>query len=96
GDIDNGNGAPQVPAKTKDGDGVVTPTLVKTKEHGKFLTGGKKVYITINGGSSPPGDDPCQFLAQVIGEMGQDHKLYPITYKDWRHMSKELKDRAWK
>ncbi|CAN1763975.1 hypothetical protein LINPERHAP1_LOCUS9071, partial [Linum perenne] len=28
--------------------------------------------------------------------MGRDHKMYPIAYKDWRHMEKELKDRAWK
>ncbi|CAN1148404.1 hypothetical protein LINPERPRIM_LOCUS38065 [Linum perenne] len=103
--IDNGNGALQVPDKTPshwtlpiiDGDGVITPTLVKTKELGKYLMGGKKVYITFNGGSTPPGgDDVGQFLGQVIGEMGRDHKLYPIPYKDWRHMSKEIKDRAWK
>ncbi|CAN1136432.1 hypothetical protein LINPERHAP2_LOCUS9461 [Linum perenne] len=103
--IDNGNGALQVPDKTPshwtlpiiDGDGVITPTLVKTKELGKYLMGGKKVYITFNGGPTPPGgDDVGQFLGQVIGEMGGDHKLYPIPYKDWRHMSKEIKDRAWK
>ncbi|CAN1185081.1 hypothetical protein LINPERHAP2_LOCUS37338 [Linum perenne] len=103
--IDNGNGALQVPDKTPshwtlpiiDGDGVITPTLVKTKELGKYLMGGKKVYITFNGGSTPPGgDDVGQFLGQVIGEMGRDHKLYPNPYKDWRHMSKEIKDRAWK
>ncbi|CAN1273369.1 hypothetical protein LINPERPRIM_LOCUS15001 [Linum perenne] len=103
--IDNGNSAPQVSTKKKgywtipiiDGDGVVTPITLKTKERGKYLTGGKKVYITFNGGFVPTGvDDTCQFIGQIIGEMGRYHKLYPIPYKDWRHMKKELNDRAWK
>ncbi|CAN1842341.1 hypothetical protein LINPERHAP1_LOCUS36821, partial [Linum perenne] len=58
--------------------------------------GGKKVDITFNGGTKPPPDDSSQFLGQLIGDMGRDHKMYPIPYKDWRHMEKELKDRAWK
>ncbi|CAN1156736.1 hypothetical protein LINPERPRIM_LOCUS20380, partial [Linum perenne] len=48
-----------------DGDGVVTPTLVKTSDLGKHLMGQKKVYITFNGGYSPPADDTSQFLGQV-------------------------------
>ncbi|CAN1192218.1 hypothetical protein LINPERHAP2_LOCUS41444 [Linum perenne] len=79
-----------------DCDGVVTLTMVKTKERGKYLMGGKKVHITFNGGTKPPPDDTAQFLGQLIGDMGRDHKMYPIPYKDWRHMEKELKDRAWK
>ncbi|CAN1798473.1 hypothetical protein LINPERHAP1_LOCUS21724, partial [Linum perenne] len=58
--------------------------------------GGKKVHITFNGGTKPPPDDTAQFLGQLIDDMGRDHKMYPIPYKDWRHMEKELKDRAWK
>ncbi|CAN1261637.1 hypothetical protein LINPERPRIM_LOCUS10924 [Linum perenne] len=79
-----------------DGDGVVTPTSVKTRELGKYLTGQKKVYITFNGGYSPLVGDTSRFLGQFIGRMGRDHKMYPIPYKDWRHMSKKIKDRGWK
>ncbi|CAN1165970.1 hypothetical protein LINPERPRIM_LOCUS34035, partial [Linum perenne] len=76
--IDNGNGALQVSDKTPshwtlpiiDGDWVITPTLVKTKELGKYLMGGKKVYITFNGGSTPPGGDHVgQFLGQMVSKV---------------------------
>ncbi|CAN1172362.1 hypothetical protein LINPERPRIM_LOCUS30790 [Linum perenne] len=97
---DNENGFPQVSDKNSghwtlpiiDGDGVVRPTSVKTRELGKYLTGQKNVYITFNGGYSPPAGDTLKLL----GRLGRDHKMYPIPYKDWRHMSKEIKDRGWK
>ena len=55
---------------------------------------GEKVFIPFDG-IQPAGTDDDGLLGGFLGQIGQDHKYFPISFKNWRKVADTFKDECW-